>query len=386
MEFIPYSHQSINESDVKAVIRVLKSDWLTQGPCVNDFEKCLCDYTGAKYAVAVSSGTAALHLSVLAAGIGSGDEVIVSPLTFLASANCVMYAGAKPVFVDVRSETANIDPVQIEKNITKNTKAIIAVDYAGHACDWTKISKIAKSKGLIVIDDACHALGASYKSTKIGCGRYADMTVFSFHPVKHITTGEGGAILTNNKQLYQKLMMLRTHGVTKDEELMVNKGNGAWHYEMHQLGFNYRLADIQCALGTSQLKKLDKFVARRREIAGIYNSEFGNNPYFDLPLEKDGVISSYHLYPIRLKDKLKAKRDDIFSKLRDSGLGVQVHYMPVYMHPYYQNNGYSKIKCPKALDFFLREISLPMFPALTSSQIKQVVKTVRDTFEVLDGK
>ena len=378
-KYIPYGRQSITESDIQSVIKALKCDFITQGPRVKEFEKHLCDYTGAKYAVAVSSGTAALHLACLSAGIGRGDEVITSPLTFLASSNCVLYCGGKVAFADIDSQAANIMPSEIKKNITKKTKAIIPVHFAGHPCELDQIRRIGKKNNLIIIEDAAHALGAEYKGSKIGSCKYSDMTTFSFHPLKHITTGEGGAILTNRKDLYEKLLMLRSHGITKDK--FVNKSSGEWYHEMQMLGFNYRITDIQCALGMSQMKKLDKFVQRRRRIAELYKKAFGDNLYFDIPVEKDYVFSSYHLYPIRLKDKYKSKRKNIFSDLRKNGLGVQVHYIPVYLQPYYQHLEYKKGLCPEGETFYEREISIPLYPLMKKTDIEYVIKNIFKVFK-----
>jgi len=312
---IPYGRQFIDDEDIQEVIKTLKSDFITQGPKIKEFESALCEYTEAKYAVAVSNGTAALHISCLAAGIRHNHEVITSPITFVASANCILYCGGKPVFADVQEDTINIDPEEIERKITRNTKAVIPVHFAGHPCDLEEIYAIAKKNNLIVIEDACHALGAEYKGSKIGSCKYSDLTVFSFHPVKSITTGEGGAVLTNNKKLYEKLLMLRNHGITKDptkftinHQLSTINDYGSWYYEMQELGFNYRLTDFQCGLGLSQLKKLDKFIQRRREIVEIYNKELSKIDEIILPKERPYVKSSWHIYYIRLKNFQKKKK------------------------------------------------------------------------------
>jgi UDP-4-amino-4,6-dideoxy-N-acetyl-beta-L-altrosamine transaminase len=328
MKKIPYGHQYIDTEDVREVAKVLKSDWLTQGPKIREFESSLCKYTGVKYAVVVSSGTAALHIACLTAGISPGDEVITSPITFVASANCVLYCGGKPVFADIEYDTVNIDPGEIEKNITKRTKAIIPVHFAGHPCDLEKVRDIAKKYNLTVIEDAAHALGAEYKGFKIGSCRYSDMTIFSFHPVKSITMGEGGAVLTNKKDLYEKLLMLRSHGITKDRATM-KKSDGPWYYEMQCLGFNYRATDFQCALGLSQLKKIDKFIEQRRRIAEIYKKELSKAKEIKLPVQSREVKSAWHLYPIRIDDS-KVTRKGVFKYLLRNGIGVQVHYIPVH--------------------------------------------------------
>lgn len=385
MKKIPYGFQSIDSQDIREVVKVLKSDWLTQGPAVRKFEEALCRVTGAKYAVAVSNGTAALHLAVLAAGVKEGDEVITTPITFAASANCVLYAGGRAVFADIEERTQNIDAYDVEKKITARTKALIPVDYAGHPCDLEKLSQLAKKNNLIVIEDACHAIGGEYKAGnkwhKVGSCNHSDMVILSFHPVKSLTTAEGGAILTNRKDLYEKLSLLRTHGITKDASRFQSPSPGEWYYEMHELGFNYRLSDMQAALGTSQLKKLNRFVKRRSQIAQKYQKAFLGNPYFDIPVSLDDktVRSGWHLYPIRLKDKTKRKM--IFDRLRQEGVGVQVHYIPVYWLPYYQRLGFSKGMCPKAEDFYEREISLPMFPGMSEADVKRVIKIVMEVFK-----
>ena len=384
MKYIPYGKHWLDKKDIEEVIKVLNSDWITQGPKVKKFEEALCEYTGAKYAVAVSSGTAGLHIACLAAGIKEGDEVITSPITFVASANCILYCRAKPVFADIQEDTVSIDPEEIKKRLTKKTKAIIPVHFAGHPCDLEEIHQIAKKHNLIVIEDACHALGAEYKGIKIGSCKYSDMAVFSFHPVKSITTGEGGAVLTNNEEYYKKLIMFRQHGITKNSSQFTVYDSqliGDWYYEMQFLGYNYRLTDIQCALGISQLKKLDKFIKKRRQIVEIYKEAFKNNDFFDLPVEKDYAKSSWHLYPIRLKNKYCSKKREIFAKLREKGLGVQVHYIPVYWQPYYQKLGYRKGICPNAEDFYQREISIPLYPSMSDEDIRYVIEKIFEVFK-----
>lgn len=375
MKFIPYGRHCLDSDDTKEVAKVLHSDWITQGPVIRKFEEGLANYCGAKYAVAVSSGTAALHIASLAAGIKAGDEVITSPITFVSSANCVLYCGGKPIFADVGQDTANINPEQIANKISKRTKAVIPIHYAGHPCDLETIQVIAKKHNLVVIEDAAHAFGARYKNIKIGSAKYSDMAILSFHPVKSITTGEGGAILTNRREYYKKLIMFRQHGITKDGRQFKFSNQGQWYYEMHYLGYNYRLTDIQAALGLSQLRKLDKFIQRRRRIAGIYNRAFKNNIFFDLPIEKRDVKSSWHLYPIKLKDEYKDKKKLIFNRLQQEGLGVQVHYIPVYRQPYYRELGYRKGICPQAEDFYQREISLPLYPSMRDEDVSRVIET-----------
>ena len=375
MKIIPYGRQWVDASDIREVIKVLKSDWLTQGPKIKEFEDALCKYTGAKYAVAVSSGTAALHISCLAANIKRGDEVITSPITFVASANSISYCGGKPVFADIQKDTVNIDPEEIKKKINPNTKAIIPIHFAGHPCDLEEIKEIAEKHNLLIIEDASHALGAEYKNSKIGSCKYSDMTIFSFHPVKHITTGEGGAVLTNQKDLYQRLLLFRNHGITKEKEKMT-RFDGPWYYEMQELGFNYRMTDFQCALGISQLKKLEKYIERRRELVSIYNKELSKIDKIILPVEKSYVKSSWHIYYIRLKDA--SKRRLIFEELQKSNIGVQVHYIPVYLQPYYQKNfDYHMGNCPKAEEYYKSTITLPLYPKMTDKDIKYVIEILK---------
>ncbi|MBE3089259.1 MAG: UDP-4-amino-4,6-dideoxy-N-acetyl-beta-L-altrosamine transaminase [Actinobacteria bacterium] len=371
MKIIPYGRQWVDASDIREVIKVLKSDWLTQGPKIKEFEDALCKCTGAKYAVAVSSGTAALHISCLAANIKRGDEVITSPITFIASANSILYCGGKPVFADIQKDTVNIDPEEIKKKISPNTKAIIPVHFAGHPCDLEEIKEIAEKHNLLIIEDAAHALGAEYKKSKIGSCKYSDMTIFSFHPVKHITTGEGGAVLTNQKDLYQRLLLFRNHGITRDKKKMASY-DGPWYYEMQQLGFNYRITDLQCALGINQLKKLEKYLKRRRELVSIYNKELSKIDKIILPDEKPYVKSSWHIYYIRLKDA--GKRRLIFEELQKSNIGVQVHYIPVYLQPYYRKNfGYKVGDYPKAEDYYQSTITLPLYPKMMNSEIQYII-------------
>ncbi len=377
---IPYSHQTIDNTDIKAVIEVLKSDWLTQGPKVAEFEYKLCQYTGAKYAIAVCNATSALHLACLAANIQKDDEVITSPITFASTTNAVIFCGGKPVFADIQEDTVNIDPQEIIKKITKSTKAIIPIHFAGHPADLLEIQKIAKKRKLSIIEDASHALGAVYQGSKIGSCKYADMTVFSFHPVKSITTGEGGAITTNSKDLYDKLVLLRTHGITKDPlkfKTYNPQTDGAWYYEMQALGFNYRITDIQCALGISQIRRLDNFINKRKRIVDFYNRAFRKNRNISIPTQKSYVKSSWHIYYIRLKDQ--SQRLYLFNKLKELNIGAQVHYIPVYYHPFYDNKfGYHKGFCPKAEDYYSKTVTIPLYPTLTQVQVNYIVKAVTD--------
>ena len=362
---------------------MLKSDFLTQGPKVKEFEESLADYCGSEFAVVFSSGTAALHAAYFAAGLDGDDQIITSSVTFLATSNAALFLGASPVFVDIEPDTGNIEHTLIEKAITDKTKAIVPIHFAGHPVELEKIAETAKRHNLLLIEDACHALGAGYKNTTIGDCRYSDMAVFSFHPVKSITTGEGGAVLTNNEEFRNKLVMFRHHGVTKDRKILKNKSEAAgdWYYEMQYLGYNYRLTDIHSALGISQLGKLDRFIQRRREIVETYNKAFKNNSFFDLPVEKSYAKSSWHLYPIRLKDKYKHSKAKIFKELGEKGLGVQVHYIPIHLQPYYQQLGYKKGICPNAEDFYEREISIPIYQSMSAEDIDYVVQNMLDVFE-----
>lgn len=369
--YIPYGTQWIEEDDIQAVSEVLRSGYLTTGPKVDEFEKAVADYVGAKYAVAIANGTAALHAACFAAGIKEGDEVITTPITFAASANCVLYCGGKPVFADIDPKTYNISPESIREKITDKTKAIIAVHFTGQPCDMDEIHKIAKEHNLLVIEDAAHALGAEYKGKKIGS--LSDMTTFSFHPVKHITTGEGGMIVTDDEKLYQKLKLFRAHGITRDENLLINN-EGAWYYEQQYLGYNYRITDIQCALGISQLKKLDGFIKRRREIAKIYDEAFKDDKNIIIPYQKEECFNNYHLYVIQILGK---DRKEVFDELRSQGIGVNVHYIPVHKHPYYQNNGYKNVSCPNAEELYKHIISIPIYPKLKDEEIKYVIDNVK---------
>ncbi|MDD5005736.1 MAG: UDP-4-amino-4,6-dideoxy-N-acetyl-beta-L-altrosamine transaminase [Candidatus Omnitrophica bacterium] len=374
MKLIPYSRQCIDESDIRQVVKTLRSDWITQGPRINEFECALSKYTGAKYAVAVANGTAGLHLACLAAGIKKGDEVITSPMTFVASANCILYCGGKPVFTDIQEDTQNIDPEEIIDKITKNSKAIIPVHFAGHPCDLKRIQSIAKKHNLIVIEDAAHALGAEYRDSKIGSCKYSDMAVFSFHPVKSITTGEGGAVLTNRKDLYKRLLLLRNHGIAKDRKKI--KKTGSWYYEMQHLGFNYRITDFQCALGISQLGKIDKFIDKKRKIVKLYDRNLSQISTIILPKERNYVKSSWHIYCIRLKNA--SVRRFVFDKLKKYHIGIQVHYIPVHLQPYYRKNlGYKKGDYPKAERYYSKAITIPLFPGLTNREVEYICSNIK---------
>ncbi|MCR4435055.1 MAG: UDP-4-amino-4,6-dideoxy-N-acetyl-beta-L-altrosamine transaminase [Clostridiales bacterium] len=374
-KFVPYGRQWIEEDDIQAVVEVLRGNYLTTGPKIEEFESKLAEAVGAKYAVAVSSGTAALHAACFAAGINRGDEVITSPMTFAATANCVLYMGARPVFADIDPQTYNIDPSDIRKKITPKTKAIIPVHFTGQPCAVDEIMDIARQYNLAVIEDGAHALGAEYNGRRIGA--IGDMTTFSFHPVKHITTGEGGAVTTNSRELYERLLMFRSHGITR-EAAKLTDSHGPWYYEQQFLGYNYRMTDIQAALGVSQLDKLDRFLRKRREYADRYNRAFegfdGVVPHYQPP----NSISAWHLYVIRLElEKLRASRKQIFEELLARNIGVNVHYIPVYYHPYYRKMGYGKGLCPNAETFYERAITLPLYPKMEVEDIDYVIKNVK---------
>lgn len=379
--FLPYGKQYIDANDINDIIQVLKSDFITQGPKIGEFEEKLAQYCGSKYAVAFNSGTSALHGAYFAYGLENGDEIITSPNTFVATSNAALYLNAKPVFADVEKETGNLDVSKVEEKITEKTKFIVPVHYSGNPVDLKELYKIAEEYDIKIIEDAAHSLGAEYAGEKIGNSKYSEMSIFSFHPVKHITTGEGGAVLTNDEDYYEKLLMFRSHGVTKNH--FVNEPDGDWYYEMHHLGFNYRITDIQSALGLSQLKKLDKFVERRREIAKLYEAAFDGNPFFKTIVEKDCCKSSYHLYPILIEDEYKGKKKEIFLKLREEGLGVQVHYIPVYLQPYYQKIGYKKDSCPVCDEFYHKEISIPMYPTMDNEDVEYSVEKIFKVFKDL---
>lgn len=372
---IPYGKQTIEQDDIQAVVDVLKSDFLTTGPKIAEFEQTVADYVGAKYAVAISNGTSALHAACFAAGIGPGDEVITTPLTFAASANCVLYCGGTPVFADVDPKTYNIDPEDIRRKITDRTKAIIAVHLAGQPCDMDAIHSIAREYGLIVIEDGAHALGSVYKGKKVGS--MSDMTTFSFHPVKPITTGEGGMIVTDNEDFYKKMILFRSHGITRDDSMMT-RNDGPWFYQQFDLGYNYRITDIQCALGCSQMKKLDRFLACRKEIVARYNEAFVDCDNIITPYQLSDTESGWHLYIVQVKN---CDRRQVFENMREKGIGVNVHYIPVYMHPYYQEHGYENVHCANAEEIYSHIISLPLYPGLTSEQQDYVIDTLKSLCE-----
>ena len=380
-EKIYYGRQWIDEEDIAAVAATLRTDFITCGPKVDEMERSLEAYTGAKYAVAVSNGTAALHCACLAAGIGPGDEVITTPLTFAASANCALYCGAKPVFADINPETYNIAPQSIRDKITDKTKAVVAVDFTGQAVENEAIRKICDEHHLIFIEDAAHAIATKYNGKQVGS--LADMTCFSFHPVKTITGGEGGAVTTNNKDFYQKLVLAHTHGITHDEALMEGAPHeGPWYYEEISLGYNYRITDFQAALIVSQMKKLDAFAARRKEIVKRYDEAFSSVPEIIVQKEIPQSDTCRHLYIIRLDlDKLACTRRQFFDAMSAENVQCQVHYVPVYWFPYYQHLGYEKGLCPNAEEVYKGIMSIPLYPKMTDQDVADVIHVVKKVVE-----
>jgi UDP-4-amino-4,6-dideoxy-N-acetyl-beta-L-altrosamine transaminase len=376
MEFIPYGKQHIDQDDINAVLETLQSDYITQGPKINEFEQHIAKYVGSKYAVTFNSGTAALHASYFALGLSDGDEFITTPITFVATANAGVYLGATPIFCDVDPSSGNIDPKEIEKKITKQTKLIAPVHYSGNPVDLEKIYTIAKKYNLFVVEDAAHALGTEYKESRTGDCKYSDITIFSFHPVKHITTGEGGAATTNSKDVYEKLLLFRSHGKTKDNNRMKRKNEGPWYFEMQALGYNYRMTDIQAALGISQLNKLESFVKKRRQIAQKYDQVLKDSPYFEPIQQTHEGKSAYHLYPVLLKNKYVKYKKEIFSQAFEKKIGLQVHYMPINMEPFYEKKSYSKDDTPCAHQFYEQILSIPIYPDLHENQQNHVMDTL----------
>jgi len=380
---ISYGKQSIDQTDINAVVEVLNGDWLTQGPAVEKFEYDLNQYFGSKYACAVSNGTAALHLVGLALSWQPGDIIITTPITFLATANCVVYAGATPYFVDINPVTYTIDPNKLEKKIQslmingKNAKAVIGVDYAGHPSEWKALRELADKYDFQLVNDNCHAMGASYMGDKQYAAKYADVVIQSYHPVKHITTGEGGAVITNDLKIDEKVRQLRTHGMTKDPS-QLEKKDGPWYYEMHEVGYNYRITDIQSALGSSQLKKLNQFVQRRSEIAKRYDESFSNVYNLEIPKAHNSIEHAYHLYPLKIDfDKLFITKSEFFKKMKEFGINLQVHYIPVHLQPYYQKNyGYNTGDFPVSESFYKNEVSLPIYPNLSTEDVTLVVNNI----------
>lgn len=375
--FLAYGKQQIDEDDIAAVVETLRSPFLTQGPKVEQFEQAVADYVGAKYAVAFSNGTTALHGACYSAGIGVGDEVITTPITFVATSNAVLYCGGTPVFSDIDKHTYNIDPLDIEKKITSKTKAIMPVDFTGQPVDIDKIMNIAEAHNLVVIQDGAHSLGADYKGQKVGS--QAHMTMFSFHPVKPITTGEGGIITTNSEEYFEKLKLFRSHGISKTPYA---EEQGDWYYEMIELGYNARMNDIQAALGLSQLRKIDGFIERRREIAALYNDKLSDVPGVLLPKQLAETDSEWHLYSIQLDSQVLTKsRRKIFDEMRALNIGVHVHYIPVYWQPYYKELGYEKGICPIAEAFYGQVLTLPIYPGMTYQDVEDVILSLKDVLD-----
>jgi perosamine synthetase len=378
--FLPYGRQWIDEADIEQVVEVLRGDYLTTGPLVERFESRLAAWVGIRHACAVNSGTSALHAAYFAAGLQAGDEIITSPLTFAATPNAALYLGATVRFVDVQVDTGNLDPAGLEAAISDKTKLIVPVDFAGHPADYDEINETARRHGLCVVADAAHSLGANYRGRKVGT--LADLTELSFHPVKPVTTAEGGAILTNDADMAKRASVFRTHGITREANDLEDP-EGPWHNEMQHLGFNYRLTDVQCALGLSQLSKLDRFIARRREIAAAYDAAFADLTEIILPVRRDYVDPGWHLYVVRVAGD-PGLRKPLFNRLTELGLGVQVHYIPVHYHPYYRALGYRRGQLPVAEDFYSRAISLPIYPKMNDEEVQMSIERVKQAvYEVL---
>lgn len=382
--FIPYGRQNISQQDIDAVIAVLNSDFLTQGPQVPLFEKSVLDVVGAKYAVAVNSATSALHIACLALGVGEGDIVWTSPITFVASANCALYCGADIDFVDIDERTYNLSITKLEEKLirakaeNKLPKVVIPVHLCGQSCDMEKIYQLSQEYGFKIIEDASHAIGGKYQEQYIGSCQYSDITIFSFHPVKIVTTAEGGMAVTNDAKLAQQMDLLRSHGITRNTDLMTKESDGAWYYQQIDLGFNYRMTELQAGLGVSQMKRLEQFVAKRHQIAQRYNQIFADLPVM-VPYQLESTYSGLHLYVIRLKlDKLKKTHQQIFNELRERGIGVNVHYIPVHTQPYYQNLGFKQGDFPNAEQYYAEAISLPMYPDLTDEQIQYIYVILKE--------
>lgn len=375
-----YGHQYIDEADIQAVVEVLKSDYLTCGPKITELEKKLCSLTGAKYAVVCSNGTAALHLACMAAGVEPGDEVITTPITFAASANCALYCGARPVFADIHENTYNIDPDQVRALTTKKTKAVVAVDFTGQSVELDELLDHCRKNGLVLIEDGAHVIGTKYKGRPNGS--IADMTTFSFHPVKTVTGGEGGAVLTNSEEYYQKLLLFRAHGITREEALMEEEPHGGWYYEQLALGYNYRMTDIQAGLVISQLDKLPLFSARRKEIVARYNEAFSGMPQLKVQQEIPESDTTRHLYILRLcPEKLRINRREFFDAMAAENIMCNVHYIPVYYFPHYQRLGYEKGLCPRAEKLYEEMLSLPLYYAMSDKDVEDVILAVKKIVE-----
>lgn len=381
---ISYGKQNINQADIEAVIEVLKSDFLTQGPAIEQFEKQVAEYCGAKYAVAVTNATSALHIACLAAGLSKGDILWTSPNTFVASANCGRYCGADVDFVDIDNNTYNMSISKLAEKLANSEikpKVVIPVHFSGQPCEMAKIHELAKQYNFTVIEDASHAIGADYKDTKVGSCTYSDMTVFSFHPVKIITTAEGGMVLTNNKDLYDKLILFRSHGITRNDKLMKNESDGPWYYEQIDLGFNYRMTDMQAALGSSQMNRLDEFVARRRYLATRYNELLADLPV-KLPYQQPDSESSWHVYVIRLDlEQVKVDKQTIFAEMRKLKINLNLHYIPVHTQPYYQQLGFKKGDFPVSEEYYKEAFTLPLYYSLTDEQQDYIVKALSEILQ-----
>lgn len=380
-----YGKQSIDENDIDAVVEVLKSDFLTQGPAIKKFEKCVAEYCGAKYAVAVTSATAALHISCLSAGLGKDDILWTSPITFTASANCGRYCGADVDFVDIDPSTYNMSIAELEKKLQAaeiKPRVVVPVHLAGQSCEMDKIYKLSQKYGFKVIEDASHAIGADYKETKVGCCKYSDMTVFSFHPVKIVTTGEGGMVLTNDKDLYEKLVLYRSHGITRDPKLMTGTADGPWYYQQIDLGFNYRMTDMQAALGYSQMQKVNEFVSKRRYLAKRYNELLKNINGIQLPDQNEDTKSSWHLYVVRVDfSKISKTKNQIFAEMKEKGICLNLHYIPVHTQPYYENLGFKGGDFPNSEKYYEEAFTLPLYYSLTDEQQDHIVKSLVEVLQ-----
>ena len=380
-----YGKQSIDENDIDAVVEVLKSDFLTQGPAIEKFEKCVAEYCGAKYAVVVTSATAALHISCLSAGLGKDDILWTSPITFTASANCGRYCGADVDFVDIDPSTYNMSIAELEKKLQAaeiKPRVVVPVHLAGQSCEMDKIYKLSQKYGFKVIEDASHAIGADYKETKVGCCKYSDMTVFSFHPVKIVTTGEGGMVLTNDKDLYEKLVLYRSHGITRDPKLMTGTADGPWYYQQIDLGFNYRMTDMQAALGYSQMQKVNEFVSKRRYLAKRYNELLKNINGIQLPDQNEDTKSSWHLYVVRVDfSKISKTKNQIFAEMKEKGICLNLHYIPVHTQPYYENLGFKGGDFPNSEKYYEEAFTLPLYYSLTDEQQDHIVKSLVEVLQ-----
>ena len=381
---IYYGKQCIDEQDINAVIEVLKSDFLTQGPAIEKFEQAVAEYCGVKYAVAVTNATSALHIACMAAELGTGDVLWTSPITFTASANCGRYCGAYVDFVDIDNDTYNMSVTALKEKLEKaevKPKVLIPVHLAGQSCEMEEIHKLAEQYGFTVIEDASHAIGADYKDTKVGCCKYSDMVVFSFHPVKIITTGEGGMVLTNNEDLYKKLTLYRSHCITRDTELMTKESDGPWYYQQIGLGFNYRMTDVQAALGYSQLTKVDKFVARRRQLSARYNEMLKDLPV-KLPYQNPETNSSWHLYLVRVDfNKINKTKTQVFMEMKEKGICLNLHYIPVHTQPYYQKLGFKNGDFPVSEKYYEEVFTLPLYYSLTDEQQDYIVNALKDVLK-----